>query len=257
MICPFGQSPNPKVIMSRKEKKLDAYVSQVLEVIFNRGLVIPNFYDVRRYVKGQKLTGLNAEKVATNCEFRYRLGNFDCDHNSYISTSDSAANLKLAVHEAGHAMIGLQTGLVLTGVRFFSHTSPPSGSTLLHTPESYIDADRSIRISIRNDLAGNVAQMMVPGCEPTEGYLSTCCGVDVPVVDNCSDLCHAYDQAKRLLQNSNSSLPQSAQIRQIFEAEESEIRAFFERRIFVLKRLANEFMKRPMTGTQIRRLIAR
>src|SRR6266849_2666121 len=92
----------------------------------------------------------------------------------FASPTAGARHRWLAVHEAGHAIVGLKAGLSLKGIRFYDAGDKQFGEAGLEDPPWQSSSDENLlRMLIRVDMAGNIAQLIYPNCEtPVGGRLS-------------------------------------------------------------------------------------
>ena len=177
----------------------------------------------------------------------------------------------IAVHEAGHVIAGLSAGYNLVGVRFFSHrcevknTDIVAGRAIFDEIETAGASEDELLNLACFDVAGNVAQLVTPGCEPPYGgWLSAIYASDVRPSRPPTDLEAADETATCILalrhQRPFQTRDWSVEVRReklaiLNEAEARAIRLFRQRRLQLVT-LSKAMMNGALPGSEIRRLIA-
>ena len=154
------------------------FIDAVLEQLFVKGFSDLNVPMLSMYVdlEWKRLQqapdpGMFAEKCVgvlgiVNRDLNPMMGN-------HPSTTIGAREEWLAVHEAGHAIVGLKAGFTLRGVHFYGDYGFP-GETSFEDIEWRTSTDESLlRRQIRVDVAGNIAEILHPTCVPRQCRLST------------------------------------------------------------------------------------
>src|SRR5947209_1632072 len=78
------------------------------------------------------------------------------------SANAGAREKWLAVHEAGHAIVGLDAGFALRGIRFYGNDGFPGEAGLEDVAWNTSKDENLLRRLIRVDVAGNVAEILHP-----------------------------------------------------------------------------------------------
>ena len=248
----------------------EQFIADILEQIFSRGLHVPRALRVSQYLErtydGE--TTPNPSEFIEEC-----VGEFDLTVEpnpkwGIISRLAGAAHKWLAVHEAGHAIVGLKVPLLLTGVRF--NRDGTKGLASLHDPDWPNSKDEElIRHLIAVDVAGivaeNVKQVIHDGCDAPEPYLSTYYGrTDRPTCP--SDLTDDADpKAARLafliceregIDPAALSVVEARTMKKsILVRAEDEAEKILRENPEMLNLLARELLNGPMTGTAVKRII--
>ena len=240
----------------------EPFVAEILEQIFSLGLHVPHARSVSQYLERT----CNGDATPNPSDFIEEcIDEFDLisDPNPLwgtISRTAGAAHKWLAVHESGHAIVGLTVPLLLTGIRFNRDGS--KGLAIFHDPDWRDSTDEELlRRLIRVDVAGNMAQMLRPGCHPPEGCLSSLYDDRTPG-DRPTDFIDADEKAKHLaislLERMGKALV-TEEIwhlrRAIVERAEAEATLILRENLEALDLLACELLHGPMTGTDVRRIV--
>jgi hypothetical protein len=181
----------------------------------------------------------------------------------FVSPTAGARHKWLAVHEAGHVIVGLKGGLSLKGIRFYDADDKQLGEAGLEDPPWQSSSDENLlRMLIRVDMAGNIAQLVYPGCEPPEGGRLSELYKDRTPGKRASDFCCADARANQLavvLLNWDRKSPAPERIweakRRFLEQGEAEAAEILRGSIGFLDRLAESLMRGPMTGTAARAIV--
>lgn len=241
------------------------FVVDVLEELFQRGLEIPREADLTSYLRSEfddsdwKPT---EDELICACVRKFKLTNFDPELECYISNTAGAGREWLAIHEAGHAIVGLELEFLLTGVRFFpDHLEGPKGISIFHNPTGN---DRCLILGlIAVDVAGNIAQLITPKCdEPNGGRLSELCeGFSLERVYPSDFFC-ANKNADKIMKPIRGCMDQISielQLRKrkpLFQQAEKLAEEILKSRCRFVRPLAEQLMSGPMTGTEIKRVIS-
>jgi hypothetical protein len=118
----------------------------------------------------------------------------------FASPTAGASHRWLAVHEAGHAIVGLKAGLFLKGIRFYNAADDKQfGEAGLEDPPWQSSRDEALlRKLIRVDMAGNIAQLVYPNCEAPMGRRLSELYEDRTSGQRPSDFCCADKRANQL-----------------------------------------------------------
>lgn len=233
----------------------DEFIDDCVNEIFARGLIPPYEDEVLEYLYGQYD---DIESIPAKADFIEKC----IDH--FDLTTVGASHYWLAVHEAGHAIVGLKFGLPLRGVRF--HDGGKTGVAVFRDPERRRSKDETIiRKLIEVDVAGNMAQIVYPGCEaPIGGHLSDLYVSDLRPGEHGdkypSDFWLADNKAHALLYGSGDT-PASTDRntwpakRAILKEAEAEAEKLLRCELETLKRLSAELLKGPMKGTAVKQIV--
>ena len=240
----------------------EPFVAEILEQIFSLGLHVPHAQSVLQYLErtcdGDATP--NPSDFTEECVDEFDLTSESNPLWGTISRTAGAAHKWLAVHEAGHAIVGLNVPLPLTGIRFNRDGS--KGLAILHDPDWRDSTDEELlRRLIRVDVAGNMAQLLCPNCHPPEGCLSSLYD-DRTSGNRPTDFIDADEKAKRLavvlLEQTGKPLV-TEEIwharRAIVERAEVEATQILQENLKILELLACELLNGPMTGTAVNRVV--
>lgn len=240
----------------------EAYVAEILEQIFSLGLHLPHAQDVLEYLQricdGDATP--NPSDFIEDCIDEFDLTRQPNQLWGTISRTAGAAHKWLAVHESGHAIVGLNVPLLLTGIRFNHDGS--KGLAIFHDPDWRDSTDEELlRRLIRVDVAGNMAQMLRPGCHPPEGCLSSLYDDRTPG-DRPTDFIDADEKAKHLaiVLLERTGKPLVTEViwhlrRVIVERAEAEATLILRENLKTLDLLACKLLTGPMTGTAVSRIV--
>ncbi len=178
------------------------------------------------------------------------------------SKKTGACEKWLAIHEAGHAIVGLRAGLFLKGIRFYGDEGFPGEAGLDDPPWQASSDENLLRMLIRVDMAGNIAQLVYPNCTaPVGGRLSELYQDRTPG-DRPSDFICADARANQLavvLLNWDRKSPTPERIwqakRRFLEQGEAEAEGILRENIELLERLAEPLMRGPMIGAAVRAIM--
>lgn len=166
----------------------------------------------------------------------------------------------LAVHEAGHAIVGVKAGLTLWGVRFYNDGFP--GQAFFYDPDWKESRDEHLlRRLIRVDVASNVAELLHPACGDREGRLSAFYD-DRSSGQRPTDFIDADKKARRLAIVRFEAVgkePGTDEVwrarREILEQAEAEAEQVLRENMGTLMTLAQELRRGPMTGATVRAIV--
>ena len=239
----------------------DEFIDDVLEQIFCLGLKVPHPLDVSGLLCDDEDLP-DREVFIAECVDYFGLTS-EIEGWGTISITVGASDEWLAVHEAGHAIVGLKMGLPLTGVRF--NLDGSKGDTIFHDPDWPVPISKEFVLPLINvDVAGNMAQIVFPSCEyPEGGFLSELYNADLSPGCRCpSDFVLADDKAHRLVNGLCNGAPRTKSDpttwpakRAILKEAEAEAEKILRCELDSLKQLAVELRKGPMTGTAVRRIV--
>jgi hypothetical protein len=180
------------------------------------------------------------------------------------STTGGARDEWMAVHEAGHALVGVKGGMKLWGVRFYNDGHP--GETLFDDPGWGVSTDEDVlRREIRVGVAANLAEM-IRGHQPAGGYPSRFFDDQKPVDGGQypTDVIGAWKRALRLatvrFEREGKPLDpdevwQASRV--IVEQAEAEAEKVLRENLDALNKLAEELKGGPMTGAAVRAIVGR
>jgi hypothetical protein len=181
----------------------------------------------------------------------------------FASPAIGARDRWLAIHEVGHAIVGLNAGLSLKGIRFYDAGAKRYGEAGLEDPPWQFSSDEGLlRILIRVDMAGNLAQLIHPDCEAPEGGRLSKLYKDRTPGQRPSDFIMADARANRLaavLFNWDGRPPTPERIweakQRFLEQGEAEAEEILRENIGILGRFIEPLTSGPMTGTAVRALM--
>lgn len=167
----------------------------------------------------------------------------------------------LAVHEAGHAIVGIKAGFTLRGVRFYGEDGFPGEAGLEDVAWAGSRDEDLLRRLIRVDVAGNVAEILHPDCDAPHGLLSALYDDRTPG-DRPTDFISADARARhlaRVLFDRRGAAIDADEIwkarRAIVEHAEAEAEQVLRDRLEALTRLADQLQRGPMTGSAVRAVV--
>jgi len=183
------------------------------------------------------------------------------DRQMPASPSAGASEKWLAVHEAGHAVVGIQAGLFLKGIRFFGANGYP-GQTGLEDPPWQSSSDKKLlRRLIRVDVAGNIAALLHPGCTAPEGRLSEWYDDrtpgDRPTDFICADA-RAVRLGKLLLKKKGGKVDKDELWklrRSAVEKAERKAERILRANQRAIDELSERLLRGPMSGAEVRALL--
>jgi hypothetical protein len=238
------------------------FIDAVLEHLFVRGLNCPNLSLLAMYVRmdWERLrVSPDSVSFAEKCVQLPGVTYQPTRLGKNPSLSAGASEQWLAVHEGGHAIVGLMSGFTLRGVRFYGDDGFPGETGLEDVPWKLSADEALLRRLVRVDVAGNVAQMLYPGCEaPMGGRLSMLYNDRTPG-DRPTDFISADARAARLtfvLQQWDGKPPVPTENwearRAILVQAEAEAEGILKANFEKLSSLADQLQRGPMTGAAVR-----
>ena len=249
----------------------EQFIAEVLEQLFNRGFVGPHALDASEFLEREydddELP--NHDEFVDLCIRHFKLTCCSRNHELGItSTTAGAAHYWLAIHEAGHAIVGVKMGFLLTGVWFFCNGE--KGEAIFHDPDfpdAPQEAEALLRKLIAIDVAGIVAENLLKaihiGSDTPEALLSTwysdrlvpgcACPSDFPIADaKAHRIVNLQFNGSAIEWNDRSVWPQKTEILLQAEAEAEQI---LSQNIRALNALADVLLKGPITGSSVRQLL--
>jgi hypothetical protein len=167
----------------------------------------------------------------------------------------------LAVHEAGHAIVGVKASFRLRGVRFYGDRGFPGEAGFDNVEWSESEDEDLLRRLIRVDVAGNIAEILHPTCEAPQGRLSDLYR-DRTAGDRPTDFITADARAKHLatvvFQKARRTFTADDvwhARHEILKQAESEAEQVLRDSWDALMRLGQQLQCGPMTGTAIRMIV--
>ena len=163
------------------------------------------------------------------------------------------------MHGAGHAIVGLKGSLTLKRIRFYDADDKQFGEAGLEDPPWQTSRDENLlRLLIRVDMAGNIAQLVNPNCEaPENGRLSELykdrTAGQRPSDFICADMMASQLAVVLLNWDRKSPTPDliwEAKQRYLQQAE-AEAEEILRQSMELLDQLAERLMQGPMTGTGV------
>lgn len=243
----------------------ESFVDLVLENLFFRGFNCPNLPLLTTYVKMEydrrgaspdlgvflqtclDLPGMTVRPVSPTGE--------------PASPTAGACDRWLAVHEAGHAVVGVVAGFTLRGIRFYGPGGFP-GETGFPDDDWRGSTDEDfLRRLIRVDVAGTVAERVFPTGREPENALSTLYD-DLTPGDRPSDFCSADARARHvaaLLQQATGKPITDTKMwnsrRAILERAETEAQEVLCEHAVVVTQLADQLQRGPLRGEAVYKLL--
>src|ERR1022692_3122736 len=154
----------------------DQFVDAVIEYLFVQGFNCrnQNLLSMRVRMAWERL-GASSDPTAF-AEECLRIGDIALQPktpNGDVPSKTAGAGAKwLAVHEAGHAIVGIDAGLKLWGVRFHGRNGLTGETGFEEFHWGIENNDDVLRRHIRVDVAANLAEMILAVREPDGGYPS-------------------------------------------------------------------------------------
>jgi hypothetical protein len=244
----------------------DEFADAVMEEIFIRGFVCPPRDIVVSNVRSE-WDWLGAARDPKSYAERtiqiFGLTNGPNVPARGISTPTlGAAQEWIAIHEAGHVIVGLRAGLSFWGVRFYDDGL--QGEAGFVDPDWENSADEELlRWLIRVDVAANVAELL-HGHEPNGGRPSQFFSKQKPVVGGQypSDVICAWKRARRLaivqFEKEGMELDEDrlwAARKLIIEEAEADVEQILRENREALTRLAEQLRRGPLTGAAVRAIV--
>jgi hypothetical protein len=239
------------------------FTDAVMEILFVRGFACPSHSDLLLCVQTDwaRLGPLTDPVVfAENSVPPLTIAT-----DPMVGTASPTAGARdewLAIHEAGHAIVGLRAGLVLRGVRFYNDGFP--GLALFEDFDWQTSMDEDLlRREIRVDVAANIAELM-RGHEPNGGCPSRFFDDKNPAdpANYPTDIIGAWQRAWRLatvlFERDGRPLDLvelRAAKRDIVERAEAEAKDVLLENMAELGALAQALRRGPMTGTAVRAIV--
>ena len=182
--------------------------------------------------------------------------------SSILPSTLGAGNKCIAIHEAGHAIVGVKAGLCLVGICFFGADGYPGLALFEDTPLHNSMDVALLRAHIRTDVAGNIAEVTHPPYQSLHGGRLSCI-YDEPNRRNYPmDFQNAHQKAIRvaaLLQGWDGwTCPpevDSKATRIILEQAEVEAEEVIRSSAEALERIVEGLLRGPMTGTAVRAIV--
>jgi hypothetical protein len=242
----------------------EQFVDALMEEILIRGFICPPVQTLALIVSGEwERLGESPDPApyAERCVQFLGLSNRHANPVMGIASATAGAREEwLAVHEAGHAIVGLNAGLKLWGVRFYNDGFP--GEAFFQDPEWWKSTDEDLlRRLITVDVAGNMAQLLYSGCPAPQGLLSRQYDDRTPG-DRPTDFISADARARHLaivlLERDGKELDTKEiwrERRASVERAEAEAGQILRDRHETLVRLVEELRCGPMTGVAVRAIV--
>jgi hypothetical protein len=239
----------------------DKFLDLVLENLLVRGINCPNLPLLSMYVTMEyELCGASPD---LNTFLQKCLELPGVTHRPASPTGETpsvtagARDRWLAVHEAGHAIVGVKAGFTLRGVRFYGAEGFP-GETGFPDDNWEKSADEYLlRRLIRVDVAGNIAEMVRPADREPEGRLSVLYD-DLMPGERPSDFCSADARARRLAVVLHEKVGKPIMNnmmwevrRSILEQAECEAEEVLRKHAGAWAQLANCLQRGPISGTTV------
>jgi hypothetical protein len=242
------------------------FIDAVLEHIFVQGMHCPNLSLLSMCLRTNKADPQgpwDPIAFAQKCIQEYGIAHPAVSPvGGLASRTAGARDQWLAVHEAGHAIVGIKAGFALRGVRFYGAEGFPGEAGLEDVEWQGSRDEDLLRRLIRVDVAGNIAQMLYPGCEaPLGGRLSELYKDRTPG-DRPTDFISADMRAAHLtvaLAQWNGKPPVPAENwvarREILARAETEAEQVLQPHMKSLSRLAEQLLHGPMLGSAVRAIL--
>jgi hypothetical protein len=243
------------------------FTDAVMEEIFIRGFVCPPSDIVASNVRSEwdwLGEARDPKTYAERCIQIFGLTNRPNVPARGISTPTlGAAEEWIAIHEAGHVIVGLKAGLTIRGVRFYDDGLQGEAGFVDPDWENSVD-EEMLKWLIKVDVAANVAELL-HGHEPKGGRPSQFFNKQKPEVGGQypSDVICTWKRARRLaivqFEKEGMELDDDhlwAARKSIIEQAEAEAEEILRENLQALRRLAEELRRRPLTGAAVRAIVA-
>lgn len=243
------------------------FIDTVVEWLFVRGFNCRNIPMLAAHIRSnwERLESTEPASVAVSC-----LGWPGLVYKPTSSMGEGpsdtagAGDRWLAVHEAGHAIVGIRANLKLWGIRFYGATGI-TGETGFEEFDWTSSNDESLlRQHIRIDVAANLAEMILAVRVPDGGYPSRFFDSQRPTREMHipSDIIGAWKKAHRVVTVRNEEfevLPEEETLwtegRTIVAEAEVEAEQVLKSHLEGLERLADQLQRGPMSGAAVRLLL--
>jgi hypothetical protein len=238
------------------------FIDAVLERLFSQGLSCPNLpllSDYARMELQRQRSWPDPSAFAERCKQLPGVTVQPVEPRSGTSPSVTAGarDRWLAVHEAGHAIVGVEAGFTLRGVRFYGSDGFPGEAGFEDTVWETSKDEDLLRRLIRVDVAGNIAEILHPDCSAPQGRLSGLYADRTPG-DRPTDFISADARARHLavvlLETAGKPLDKEeiwVSRRAIVEQAEAAAEQVLHRHMEALSRLADQLQRGPMTGAAV------
>ncbi len=246
--------------------KQDQFTDSVMEQLFVRGFVCPPRATVAIFVGTDWQRFGPLTDPAACIESLSRIPGL-INQATMLGVPASAAGAReewLAIHEAAHAIVVLEAGITLRGVRYYGDGFP--GETGFEETGWQTSNDEALLQSlVRISVAANIAEIM-HGHEPAGGYPSQFFDNRDPAQPGQypSDVTTAWDVAKDLaiVRFEKAGIKPTilglrAPKRAIIAQAEVEAEQILREKSRALDRLARELRRGPMTGAAVRAIVDR
>ena len=245
----------------------DEFIHAVREHLFVRGYDCSNPYMLHYHANCERAQfGVWPEVThfVDQCIHEHRIA-YQPERNGKRPSSNAGASERwLAVHEAGHAVVGIRTGLTMYGIRFYGDGGPPGEAGFEEFAWHVSTNENHLRRVICVDVAANLAEMLLGVREPDGGLpsqfwdkhdrMSDCdCPSDIRDAWLCSRRLAIiqFKLVNRQLEDGELFRTRRAIVEQA-EAEANQI--LYENRD-VLNNLADRLKLGPLTGAQVRAVV--
>lgn len=244
----------------------EQFTEAMLEYLFVRGFDCYHSHLIPLFAQAQRQPGGDWLAVAAFAEHCIQTGIAlqPVREGKRPSPTAGACERWLAVHEAGHAVVGVRSGLVLRGVRFYGDDGFPGEAGFEHFDWGSSTDEMRLRRHIRVDVAANLAELILGIREPDGGRPSLFFDHHDPALPGAypSDIVDAWKCARRLalLPFARSGAAPDADAvrkarRRIVEQAEEEAEQILRDNVGALRRLTDQLQCGPTTGAAVRAML--
>ncbi len=182
------------------------------------------------------------------------------------SPTAGARDRCLAIHEAGHAVVGLKAGLVLRGIRFCGDQGFPGEAGFELFDWGSCTDQRLLCDHLRVDVAANLAEIAANNCKPEGGVPSEFFATRRPQPDEQypTDIIGAWKLGRHLAtvraEKAGQTLADEETwnaAREIIQKAEKQANDVLRANLIQLNQLADGLMRGPMTGTAVRLIVGK
>jgi hypothetical protein len=245
----------------------EQFTDTVVEQLFVRGFNCGNIPMLSAHVGSnwERLVSTNPAAFAESClRWPGLVYKPTSPMGEVPSETAGAGDRWLAVHEAGHAIVGIRADLKLWGIRFYGATGITGETGFEEFVWISSNDEGLLRQHIRIDVAANLAEMILAVREPDGGYPSRFFdsqrptpGMQIP-----SDIIGAWKKAHRVVMVRGERirvLPEEESLwtegRSIVAEAEAEAEQILKSHLGRLERLADQLQRGPMSGAAVRLLL--
>ncbi len=245
----------------------EQFTDAVLEQLFVWGFDCHHPHQIPLFAQARRQPGGDWPAVAAFAEYCIQtgIGFQPVREGKRPSPTAGACERWLAVHEAGHAVVGVRSGLGLRGVRFYGNDGFPGEAGFERFDWGSSTDEMQLRRHIRVDVAANLAELILGVREPDGGRPSLFFDQRDPALPGAypSDIVDAWKCARHLALlpfARSGAAPDADAVRQsrrrIVEQAEEEAEQILRDNVGALSSLTDQLLCGPVTGAAVRAMLA-